>query len=215
MRYWTILYLLFIPLTILAQADIKNTSLTNPNLALLYMGIENRITVSGLENDTTLKLTSAAGQVVEFKWNNDPRLFFVKINYADTDTLKLYQDDELLLTRVYQVKEIGYPIPQLGDIADSIAIIQQILENPTLNVVIPDCYFDHRFRVFCFKVTFLKAKGDTLKTFDRTNGNQLTNAQTKIIGDLKPGNKIAFTEITATCPDCALRRLNPLTITIK
>ena len=215
MTKWTATYLLLFPLTVYAQVDIHNTRLTDPQLTMLYRGIENTIEVSGLDKDTTLKLTSATGEVLESKWNNDPNLFFVKAGYADTDTLRLYQADSLVLTRTYEIKKIGNPISQLGDIADTTATIQQILENPKLIVVIPDCYYDHRYRVFYFRVTFLKATGDTLRTFDRTNGNQLTKAQTKTISDLKTGDKIEFTEITATCPNCVNRRLSPLTIMIK
>lgn len=215
MTKWTATYLIFFPLTTFAQVDIMNTALTDPQRTVLYTGVENTIEVSGLHKDTTLTLTSATGEVIKSKWNNNPNKFFVKTGYKDTDTLRLYQADRLVLTRVYEVKKIGSPKPQLGDIADTTATIQHILANPTLNVVIPDCYYDHRFRVFYFKVTFMNATGNILKTFDRTDGNQLTKAQAGIISSLKTGDKIVFSEITATCPDCANRRLNPLSITIK
>lgn len=165
MRNWTLTYLIFFPLTILAQADIKNSSLIDSKLDILYSGIENRIIVSGLENDTTLKLISSTGEVLESKWDNDPNIFIVKAGFADADTLKLYHADKLMLARVYQVKKIGNPIPQLGYITDTKATSRQILENPILNVVIPDCFYDHRIQIFYFIVTIYKANGNTLKKF--------------------------------------------------
>jgi len=215
MKKLTIAYLIFLPITILAQLDIKNNSVTKSDLDVLYKGIVNNITISGLDHDTSLKLTSATGQVLQFKKDNVPNSFFVKADYANIDTLKVYQADTLLLTKIYEVKSIGNPVPQIGRIKDNSVTIQEILKDPTINVIIPDCYYDHGFRVIRFKTSLLRATGDTIKTFGLTHSNQLTKGQIKIINGLKAGDKIEFTEITATCNDCALRRLDPLTITIR
>lgn len=46
-----------------AQTSIQNISLTNPNLNILYIGIDNIIDVEGLDTNKTYKVISANGQI--------------------------------------------------------------------------------------------------------------------------------------------------------
>ena len=208
----TLIYLLFFPLTLLSQVDIENVSLIDPSLSILYIKVENDISLSGSVIDSNTRLTSATGRVFEYPHNEG---FSVVPHYASTsDTLRLYQANELILTKVYELRRLENPITQLGVISDTIASLQQVLENPNLNIVIPDCHYDHNFWVIGFTMTLVQANGDTLKSFSGTSGNQLTDTQLGYIRDLRPGDKLAFTEITSRCPSSTPSILKPLTVSI-
>jgi len=212
---WITTYLLLLPLTTFSQVDISNSSLKYPQINILYIGVENIIKVSGVDKDSNLKLISSKGEVRKSIWYDSLNTFLVRVHYTGTDTLRLYQDQNLLLTRIYAVEKVNPIIAQLGDILDTTATKQEILKAPILNVVIPNCYLDHQFQIISFQISFLKAYGDTIKTLYTTNGNHLIKKQINLIKKLMPGNKIAFAYITATCPSCQNIRLKPITITIK
>jgi hypothetical protein len=204
------IYLILINLTTYAQTSIQNISLTNPDLTILYVGIDNIIVFNGQEADSTIKLVSTTGQAI--KWSNK---FIVRHSSATTDTLRVYLSDKLLTSQIYDVKIIGSPIAQLGNIKDTFTTIQEILIEPTINAVIPDCYYDHRFRVVSFSISITNKDDKQILRREGIQNNQLDEKIKKIISTLKSGDRIKLTNITATCPDCALRRLNNIDLTIK
>ena len=52
--------LLLLPVSVFAQVDFKNMSLTDPSLNILYVGVDNNIQIAGLK-DTSLLLISSRG----------------------------------------------------------------------------------------------------------------------------------------------------------
>jgi hypothetical protein len=203
------------PFVVSAQVDIKNNKLTDPNIKILYIGIDNVIEVTGLTNFDKLELHSSTGQVTQNEWNKTPNTFLVTTGYSNFDTLRLYQNKVLILSRIYEIKSINKPIPQLGNILDSVATIKQILKNPKLNIIIPECLFNPHFYATKFNLTLLNANGDTLIPFDRTEGSHLTKTQIRAIQKLRMGDKISFTRISITCPNCSNLILKPYTIYIE
>ena len=145
-----LIYLFLSSLLSYGQIEIKNFSLIYPDMNLLYVGIENHIEITGIKDTTNLTLTSVTGEVLKFK-SHKSNEFLLKQQYTKADTLRLYQAGKLILTKIYEVKSIGYPIAQLGKITDSIATVKEILAEPILCVVIPDCYYDHRFQIISFE----------------------------------------------------------------
>jgi len=201
---------ILINLTSNAQTSIQNISLTNPDLNILYVGVDNIVEVKGLDTDTTIKIVSATGQVT--KWLNK---FVVRQSLATSDTLSVYLSDKLIETRIYDIKKIGNPVAQLGNITDTTATIQEILSETKINAVIPDCYYDHRFRVIRFSILITDSNHVQLFRQEDISNNQLSEKTINSISKLKSSDRITLTEITATCRDCALRRLNNIALTIK
>lgn len=187
-------------------------SLTSPDSAILYVGVENKIEVTGLNEKAYIRLKSGKGEIS--RKNLSPSIFNVQVSSVGTDAIELYHNNKLILTRAFQIRTLTDPVPLFGNLTDSTATLQEIILNPTINVSLPNCYYNHDYRVIYFKTTILSSKG-RVEVFDRTNGNRLTKDQIKSINQLKKGNKILLTEISATCPDCATRRLRDLTIIIK
>jgi len=196
--------------TAIAQTNIQNISLTNPKLNILYIGVDNIIEVVGLETDTTIILISATGQI--YKWSDK---FILRHTFAKVDTLRAFSSDKILTSKVYDIKVIGNPIARLGHVTDTTTTVQEILIDTKINVVIPDCYYDHRFSVLSFSVSVTNNIGDQILKQKNILNNQLPDKFNKKISKLKSGDRIILSEITATCPDCALRRLNDVTLTIK
>ncbi len=202
--------LLLVNLTTFGQTSIQNISLTNPDLNIFYVGVDNIVEVKGLGRDTTIKIVSATGQVS--KWSDK---FIVRHSFATNDTLSIYVSDKLVAKKFYEIKKIGDPIVRLGNITDTTATIQEILSDKKINAVIPDCYYDHRFRVLRFSIIITNNNGVQVFQQEDIQNNELPKKVSKLISKLHSGDKIKLTEITATCRDCALRRLDDITLTIK
>ncbi len=211
---WIITFISLIPFVVFAQVEIKNIKLTDPSIKILYIGIDNVIEVTGLTNFDKLELQSSNGQVTQNEWNKTPNTFLVTTDNSNFDTLRLYQNKVFILSRIYEIKSIGKPIPQLGNITDSVATIKQILEKPQLNIVIPDCFFNPHLYATKFNLTLLKRDGDTI-SFHRTEGRHITKSQIRAIRKLKMGDKMSFTEIIFSCPSCSNLILKPYIIYIE
>lgn len=140
--------------------------------------------------------------------------FVVRHTFATTDTLRLYQNAKLLIEKIYEIKKIGNPVAQLGDITNTSTTIQEILSNTKVEILIRDCYYRHNLTVRNFNIQLENKRGEQLYK-EEVNGNQLTDKAIKFILKLKSGDKVNLSGLTATCPNCALRRLDNIVITIK
>jgi hypothetical protein len=196
---------------VLAQTDIINRSLTRPELNILYLGIDNIVEIISEKVELSYKIISSTS--IDSKLTSNK--YIIKTSSALNDTLKLYKGSDLILTKVFEVKELGDPIGQLGNLRDTLASTQEILTYTTLKVVIPNCYLLHGFTIRSFKVKISNRQGGDIINFGEILGNQVPFDFKNYASKLKKGDKVIFTEITATCPECQLRRLNDLTITIK
>lgn len=210
MQKWVLSCLLFVPIIMVGQVEITNASLSKPNLKLLYIGIDNKIEISGLKTMVNLNLIASQGSAK----GNEAGVFYVKASSITPDTLKLYQNNKLILTEIYEVRKIGEIVPRFGNLKDTIASVRQILRNTTLYAVIPECYIIPLFQIRSFNVTIWRAHGQILLPTESNRGPFLSPVQIRMIKELRKGDKIMFTRIELTCPDCTGRLIKPLTITV-
>ncbi|MFI5218334.1 MAG: GldM family protein [Bacteroidia bacterium] len=204
-------FLFLIPWTLYAQPEIKNISLTTPDSAILYTGVENKMEVSGVSDKAYLRLKSGKGEVK--RNTSSPSVFNVRVSNTGSDAIEVYESSKLVLTKPFEVRALADPVPMLAHFADSVAV-DSIVKYPTLNILLPGCYYKHEYSILYFFPKVLYGKGK-VEIFYKTHGNRLNDEQTKFIKRLKRGDKIVFTEIMVTCPGCQNRRLRDLTVVMK
>ena len=161
----------FLPITIFAQINIKNHSSIKPDTNLLFVGINNKIETTGIVIDTTsidietnLRLTSSNGKVSNQKWQKN--IFWVSVHGQKTDTLRLYINNILTFTKIFDVRYIGNPIAKLGNITDTTVTVKEIISNPDITVRIPNCYYNHKMIVTSFDLFMVKS-GDTIDLYQK------------------------------------------------
>ncbi len=214
-KWITLVFCLF-SIELNAQIDLKNLKLTDSNLNILYRGIENRILVTGLEFDTTLKLISTNSFVIKEKINFDNNnYFYLSQSSLKDDTLKLYKGNKLLLTKVYKVERRGYPKIQFGNTSDTFLSVKQILINPKLNVVIPNSYYKHGGFITSFELKLLDSENNIIKQFVMKERGELAKNLISCMKKLSVGDKLEFTNIKAVSSDCEVQKLSDFTLTIK
>lgn len=245
MAKWTTILFVIFPFLVLAQVELKNSSLTNPELRLLYEGVENVLVVEGVINLVDLKVTAVNSEVCFINEANSNR-FIVKPGHADFDTLSVFLGDSLLIEEVFAVHRIGNLVARLGNLTDSLVMVNEVLINSTLKAVIPECHYNHGIRIHSFDLAILN-DGDTLFPYRKelpisvdtvwvenpdtgflefelrpntlpnftTKSNKLTEEQRRIIGSLDAGARLSFTNIKGACPSCSVLLFAPFNLTIE
>lgn len=206
-------FIVLLPLSLSAQIDLINVDLKDTSKPFIYIGVNNKIEIRGIPYDPTFKLTASELKIEKSKW--DVNQFYCSASSKGKAEIQLYRNDSLIFTKLFTIDQINDPVTYFGNLVDTIATVNEILQNPYLRVEIPHCYYDHGFHIFEFELGFfIKSVGDTVIT-GRTNGFKLLEDHLRIIEQLETGEKIIFTRLKASCNDCATRSLKPFSITIR
>lgn len=202
------------PLSVFSQIDLKNISLTDSNLAILYSRINNEIEITGLEIDSTIILMYSNGKAEKSTKNN---VFIVKPSYYPrTDTLSIYKNNQLVFTEIFEIRRIRDPQSYIGNKNQGKITIKEIISNPELIAYSPDCYYKFNIQVISFVVSLPDRSSDSLKIIEiKSTSNKLSEKQIEKIKKLKDGDGITFQYITAQGSDKTIRTLNPIALTIK
>ncbi|UPT68431.1 MAG: hypothetical protein M0D57_07295 [Sphingobacteriales bacterium JAD_PAG50586_3] len=203
------LLLLVLSLQIHAQISITNQSLTKPDVAHLYLGVTNKIVVSGVASQYTL--TSSAGSTINKDTANQ---FLVSIKFNNAyDTLKIVAKGKVLYQKVFLLKRIYNVIATIGNIKTQQASKAEILLQPFLILSFNDALYKMPMRITGF--TFMSKSGNTTTPELKANGPQLTPDMIDCIKSLKSGAVIYFDNIVAIAPDSPGRSVRSIQLTIR
>ncbi len=197
-----------------AQVDVKSVSLRDPEMNIMYAGIENHVKIDGLVLDNTVHLVSSRGEVVP-NTNGGNSDFYLEYNQVRKDTLRLFQGDRLLFEEPYEVRTIPDPVARLGEIKTNSASVNQILGDPVVHIVIDDCYWDHEYTFKSFDMKLIDASGNIILSRDDIEGVEIPTDIQKEIKELHHGDAVLIKNIIAYCPSCPGKVMSPISITIK
>jgi len=187
--------------------------LTVPEKNILYVGIDNYIEITGIDIDSTYNLTTIFSK--SHKGSN--KNFIVRAQRSEiTDTLKLFKNEKLIFSKVYNIKRMPDQYAQLGNIKDTVATLKEILSYPTLEIVNPvGGFFRIMVHVISFEIQFISNNPQINSEKIYCEGNTIPKKQRKVIKKLNTGDKIIFPGIWAAGGSFETRKLQPISITIK
>ena len=191
-----------------AQIRFQNLLLQNPDSNIIYVGLDNKIKITGIKSFSNAKLV-AVGMIISSPKNGT---FILRATTTGISSLTLYDGSRLVATKQYNVNRIPEPIVGLGAFRDTTLSISQIMENRKLVSIIPNCIALLKYPVVKFSNTIVSQK-DTLYSDFRSSGDSLSEGLIKIISNLKTGDKIIFESIQVQGPDDA--RIAPFYIILK
>ena len=204
--------LLFLSTTTFGQPIFINHSSKNNNNKELYIGVENFIEIQGMNYAANrIKFSISHGEVSKFEINK----YLILVSNEEPDTLTYYENDNLKLVEIYQVKVIPNVIARLANIEDTFVTINEIISNPFLAPVLPGCDYKHSFQIFSFNAKIINSRTDAVTTFNTSNGAFLTKALIQSISSLKSNDKILFESIRVISPDGVNLALPPLSVLIR
>jgi GldM C-terminal domain len=196
MKYIFILISLIFSSVSHGQVNIINQSLTDSSLNFLYIGVDNRIRVTGLTDNYRIAISGGGGSIIKTEKNQ----YVVHVNsVTDLCELTLLKGTKSIFRKPYKVRTISTPITTVGGLKDTAIRVSLILTNPFISIVAPGCYFRLNYRVTSFEATFIQ-DADSTGTTTINNDNIFSPEQIKIIKTLKPGDNIYFDNIRAIVP---------------
>lgn len=192
-----------------SQAAIKNMQLVNSDTNLLYVGVENILKVTGV-NNALVTMTAANCEIKRI--NNCE--FNLKSKIIGSDTINIYKDGKLLLKKRYELKAITNPFIQVSTFASHEGSTREILLNPNLTVIRPYILLAYDLSVIRFSGYFLRQNGDVINAFSNES-NHFSIQQLSTIANLKAGDKILFEKIIIKVNGDSTKHLQQFTFTIK
>ena len=205
------LFLLF-TFCIKAQLSISNLSLTDTSQNIFYIGVDNRIRISGERYsplNQSLSITGGGATIAGLMGN-----YIIRVqNETDNCQIWIKENAKTVFKQSFFVRKVGDVVVRYGGLKDSTATVNQLLANPFLYIDIPGSYYKHNYLITSFSAIFIFRDLDSMQTL--ASGNLLTTEQIELIKKLIAGNKILFDQIYAVSPDGQRRKLKPFTLTIQ
>ncbi|PKP17216.1 MAG: hypothetical protein CVU05_15945 [Bacteroidetes bacterium HGW-Bacteroidetes-21] len=146
--------LILLPNFIFAQVNLYNVNLVDSNINILYIGKYNKIMISGIKDNINLTISASNCNVDQ---DSSSSIFFYLIpKKQGNDTIKVYNNDSLILKKIYLNKIFPPPIVILGNIKDTVATVNEIISNTKLVVTQPDCFWKPFYFVSRCDITFYR-----------------------------------------------------------
>ena len=204
------LFIWIMCMVVKGQPMIKNASLLDPGIPILYLGISNRIVV---ENGKELRLSAGADARITTN-DYEKNTFFIEEKKTGFDTIRLTRNRRLIYYKIFEIKVLTQPEARIGCCGDTVMSVARILADPRLTIFHPGCnFFKTSFRVVHF--TMHSYDNDRNPIEISFSGNAFGDAVKEHIKSRQSGQKIVFDNIIVTCNSCKLGKLKPLIIYIK
>ena len=147
--------------------DIYNTSLLDTTLGIVYLGVENDIVIFGVEPSDALELVHTSRGSISASEHAPGHFRLVPegistgmdrslaLGEVANDTLRVLVRDQVVLERVFTMHRIPNPEMRFGNLEDTIVSVEEILVDPRLRVVMPNCEWEYRENdVLGYSLTF-------------------------------------------------------------
>ncbi|TDH17816.1 hypothetical protein EXU57_24825 [Segetibacter sp. 3557_3] len=201
----------YLPVVVLGQLQLINRDLTNPDMSLLYSGIENHLTIVGQNDFSGFRLTSATKSDITIKAET---IVIIPITNAGLDTLSLFKGKKLLLTKVFKVTRLSDPIAQLAFTSDTVISVNKILANPFLTAIFPNSIYKTDIVIKFFECYIYKKNGE--RNVFSTAGNRLSEEMLTAIKNLSSRDELVFNDIKAgIAPVFGTRKLPSIKLAIR
>jgi hypothetical protein len=197
--HFKILYIVpFLTLSITSYSQIRfqNLALTNPDTNYLYIGVDNKIQLTGLKRNSSTRV-----EMYDMFYSADKDgLFHVKAVSRGTGDIHIYQNSKIVASKTYHIDRIPEPMTSFGALRDTSVSKSEILNYDQLRATMPNCFWKNKFTVVRFNIQIVSK----LKELNSTNqiiGSRLPAAYKSIIAKLQSGDKLLFENVTIGGPD--------------
>ncbi len=157
----TYLFLLFSCLSVFnthGQISIKTLSLSNLDTNQLYIGVTNHLKVTGVSQGQ-VKLSSKFCGIERINENE----FNVRAYRISEDTFTVSKNGKPIFTKSFSISRIPDPKICVAKRYTTDASIEDILSDPALYFVVPNCMYVHNVTVWSFAGAFITQNGNIIK----------------------------------------------------
>lgn len=207
MKTLFITILLFYSFPSFAQIKVLNKDLVKPDTNILYRYTYNHLVLTGIADLKNISIVSSNRSAIT-KENNE---IVVRPMKAGFDTLKFFKGDKIILSRIYEVLEIGELVTQIAFTSDTIISKKRIIANPILSLKFVNTLYVVKSTIYSFHCFIFKQNGQKLHFVN--HGARLSGEIITAINLLSPGDKIVIENIgvgfaPSYCPRAMGNNLN-------
>jgi hypothetical protein len=193
--------------------DVRADGLFNPEQRLLYVGVDNTISINN--TDTSISIALANGKFYKEKNKDSRTYYYVKESKPGKETISIQKKTKknviVLDTAIFTVLRVPDPVPLFGNLVDTVARVGILLLQKEIKAFCP-CYFNLGFQVTSFTLTIVKPDG----FFESSDaiGSLITWQQRDLIKSIKPGDWLYIENIKCRGANSCTRNLGSIKIRV-
>ena len=188
-----ILLFLVISCSVSAQksATLVNMSLTKPEKAILYTGVENVLMLKGEVPGKYLQIERSNGPV---EWKGGTQLrAVVKYETPGTDTFRVYAGEKVIIEKIFEIKPLGTLMAGLKGTRDTLLSATELAAITGLELTMPETFYRPRNKILGYTISIYR-EGKKLRVFKMEN-IVFTEEVKKYFQSLMPASRILFENI--------------------
>lgn len=189
-----------------------NTSLTKPEMAIMYVGVENVIMVYGNIPGKYIRMERSGGPL-EVRPGMAMRAL-LKYTEVGFDTLRVFDNDKLIIEKVYEIKKLSSYAIGLKGTRDSVLTKEEFLKAKSLELYMPGGYYKPKQKISSYTITILSESGKALQKVNVEGTNFYTPLELHL-DKIKAGTSIFFSDIKALLGGNSIKKFDPFKIKIK
>lgn len=189
-----------------------NTSLTKPEMAIMYVGVENVIMVYGNIPGKYIRMERSGGPL-EVRPGMAMRAL-LKYTEIGFDTLRVFDNDKLIIEKVYEIKKLSSYAIGIKGTRDSILTKDEFLKAKSLELFMPGGYYKPKQKISSYTITISNESGKVLQKVN-VEGTTFSEALELHLDKLKTGTSLLFSDIKAILGYNSIRKFESFKIKIK
>ena len=189
-----------------------NTSLTKPEMAIMYVSVENVIMVYGNIPGKYIRMERSGGPL-EVRPGMAMRAL-LKYTEIGFDTLRVFDNDKLIIEKVYEIKKLSSYAIGIKGTRDSVLTKEEFLKAKSLELFMPGGYYKPKQKISTYTLTILSESGKVIQkvTVEGINFNAALELH---LDKIQPRSSILFSDIKAILADNNIKKFDPFKIRIK
>lgn len=196
MKVILIIIFIFLHQCIIGQIKIQNLSLTKPDTAIIYVGIDNKIKVDGLNDNHNTTLMFSGNNIVLDKNG----YAVIRAAIVGKARMILKKEGKELFSKEYTIDLIPKAKTRFGLDEDTRMTFDNILRNNKLSLYLPNCYAKLDYDILSFKLTIYSKEKSITQEHD-IEGDKIPLHIIKFISQLQSGDKLHFKPLRVIGPE--------------
>jgi gliding motility-associated protein GldM len=191
----------------------SNAAVQLDKMNVLFIGVENPITVSGSGSASQLKVSGSGGGINLS--SSGPGHFTARVTQeTDECIISVTTPDGKVTPIRFRVRSIPDPTPYVGQVKSGEMGAGAFKSQAGVRALVDNFFYETQFNVTSFRITG-DGEGFPEGVEEKVNSGAAWNEARAIIGKCRPGSFVTIEDIRAVGPDGRTRKLTPMIFNLK
>ncbi|MCX8020168.1 MAG: gliding motility protein GldM [Chitinophagaceae bacterium] len=191
----------------------SNAAIQLDKMNVLFIGVDNPITVSGSGNLNELRVSASGGGITLMP--NGPGKYLARVtSETDNCVISVTTPDGKTTSVNFRVRSIPDPTPYVGRMKSGDMSASEFKSQAGVRAIVENFFYETQFTVTGFRITG-DGEGFDDGVEEAINTGAAWNEARKIVNKCRPGSFITIEDIRAVGPDNRTRKLTPMIFNLK